>query len=270
MNTNCSDWRPLLIDYIDGQLAPAIRAKVEEHVKSCADCTAEVKEFSKLFEEISAAPMEQPSPALKENFQNMLQSELNIAATMEMLKKKQEPTVIAIKKSTIWLQIAASLILVFGGVFAGMQMKNDGPSSREIAGMKTELQQMKEAMMLNLLSGESASDRIRAVSYAEEFPHPNPTVIEALFHTVNSDNNVNVRLAAANSLARFSNDPAIMDSLVASLRRQKEPLVQIVLITILTDKKEPKAIGPIRDIISNKETLQPVKQVAEEGLKKVI
>ena len=77
-------------------------------------------------------------------------------------------------------------------------------------------------------------------------------------------------MAAANALAKFSNDPLVTDALINSLKKQTEPLVQIVLITILTDKKESKAIAPIRAIISDEKTLPPVKQVAEEGLKKVI
>lgn len=270
MNTNCSDIRTLLIDYIDGQLAPAIRNKVDEHLKACAECRDELAQFSRLFEEMSTAPLEQPSPSLKENFQSMLQSELNIAATMEMLKSRQEPKVVPMRKNTVWLQVAASVVLVLGGLFAGMQLKGDQSATREIASVKTELQQMKEAMMLNLLNEESASDRIRAVSYAEELNNPDQKIIQALLNTVNADNNVNVRVAAANSVARFSGDPKVVDSLVASLRTQTEPLVQIVLITILTDKKESKAIAPIREIISNKQTLAPVKQVAEQGLKKVI
>lgn len=269
MSTNCSDLRPLLIDYIDGQLAPAIRTKVEEHLKTCRDCQEEANQFRRLFDEMAMSPLEQPSPALKENFNIMLQSELNIAATMDMLKSKQEPKVVPMRRSA-WLQVAASIILVLGGLFAGMQLKSDTKTSQEISSVRSELQQMKEAMMLSLLNQESASDRIRAVSYAEDLSNPDQRVIQALINTVNDDNNVNVRLAAANTVARFSNDPKVVDSLVASLRKQTEPLVQIVLITILTDKKELKAVEPIREIISNKQTLAPVKQVAEQGLKKVI
>jgi len=268
----CNDVQTLLIDYIDGQLAPAIREKVEQHLKICETCKEEVAQFQKLFSEMATAQLEQPGPALKENFNTMLQSEINIAATMEMLRNREEKKVVPMKSNAALLRIAASVVLVVAGVFAGMQLKNKGgaDADQRLTAMNRELQFMKETMMLNLLNEESASDRIRAVGYADEMNKPDQKIIMALLETVNTDDNVNVRMAAANALAKFSGDPAVTDALISSLKKQTEPLVQIVLITILTDKKEAKAIAPIRAIISDKKTLAPVKQVAEEGLKKVI
>jgi HEAT repeat protein len=273
MNTNCSDIHNLLIDYIDGQLAPAVRDKVEQHLRTCPACSEEVAQYKKLFSEMSATQLEQPSPALKENFKTMLQSELNIAATMEMLKTRQEAPVVKMKAPAILLRVAACLVLVAIGAFGALQFSKPAVevTAQEVKELKTEMQQVKEAMLLTMLSGQSASDRIRAASSAEELSNPDQRIIQALLHTMNADENVNVRLAAVNSIAKFSaNNPKVVDSLVASLSQQTEPLVQIVLITILTDKKETKAIAPIREIISNKQTLAPVKQVAEQGLKKVI
>lgn len=270
MNTNCSDISPLLIDYIDGQLAPAIRDKVAEHLRGCADCRNEVEQFKQLFDEMATVQLEQPSPALRENFNLMLQSELNIAATTEMLKKRKEANVVPIKPKRVWMQIAASIILVAGGLIAGMLINNNGSLKSELTVVKAEMQSMKETMMLNMLSQESASDRIQAVSYAEEFNKPNPKILQALIQTMNTDDNINVRLAAINAIGRSLSDTAVVESLVSSLRTQKEPLVQIALITMLTDQKEKKAIEPIREIISNTETLPPVKQIAEQGLKKII
>ena len=275
MNTNCNDVKSLLIDYIDGQLAPAIRDKVEEHLKGCMDCREEIVQFKKLFEEMASTKLEQPSPALKENFNLMLQSELNISATMEMLKTKEEPKIVKMRTGSRWLQIAASVVLVAGGMFAGMQLKNTPATTiayngTEITELKEEVKEMKEAMLLNLLNEESASDRIRAVGYADEINNPDPKIIHALINTLNEDKNLNVRLAAINSLAKFSGNPIVVDSLIASLGKQTEPLLQIVLIKILTDQKQTKAIEPIKAILSNKQTLQTVKEIAEQGLKKLM
>lgn len=272
MNTHCNDVRPLLIDYIDGQLAPAIRDKVEEHIKGCLDCREEIAQFKKLFQEMASTKLAHPSPALKENFNIMLQSELNISATMEMLKSRQDPKLVPMKTGSRWLQIAASILLVAVGLFAGMQLKTTPPSynGTEITDLKEEVKEMKEAMLLNLLNEESASDRIRAVSYADELSNPDQKIIQALINTLNADKNLNVRLAAINSVAKFSGNPEVVDALIASLSKQTEPLLQIVLINILTDQKQTKAIESIKAIISNKQTLAPVKEIAEQGLKKVM
>jgi len=92
-------------------------------------------------------------------------------------------------------------------------------------------------------------------------------VIEVLVGTLNHDKNVNVRLAALYSLASFADNRVVRDSLVASLPRQTEPLIQVMLINLLAAKKDSRAIGPIKEIISNRNTLPAVKEAAEQSLK---
>jgi hypothetical protein len=171
-----------------------------------------------------------------------------------------------------WItRIAACFVLILGGVFIGLLFQRSGTDSRgsEMAELKSEVTAMKEALMFNLLSDASASERIKAVSYADNMNNPGDDVIDALFNTLNNDDNVNVRLAALNAINKFARDRRVRDSLVASLRLQKEPILQIVLINILTGQKEARARQPIKDILQNKETLAPVKDAAEKGLKQL-
>src|SRR5690349_12509432 len=142
MNAQCNDVKNLLIDYIDGQLAPAIREKVEHHLKTCELCKEELLQFQQLFSEMATTQLEQPSPALKENFNTMLQSELNISATMEMLKSREEKKVVPLKSNGAFLRIAASVILVLAGVFAGMQIKKSSVDGELVRNMNREMQDM--------------------------------------------------------------------------------------------------------------------------------
>jgi hypothetical protein len=266
----CNEVEPLLIDYIDAQLSPAARANVEQHLKNCVVCSHILEEYKTLFHAMDDDKMVKPGPALREKFDIMLQSELNIDATARILKEEKETKVIAMKKPSLFLRIAASVILVAGGVLIGMRIipakQTILTNSSEIADLKTEVKEMKEALMFNLLTDESATERIKAVNYVEQMNNPDNKVINALLNTMNQDKNVNVRLAALYSVAKFAGSQAVRDSLVSSLPRQKEPIMQIVLINILTEKKETKAIGPIKDILSDKKTLKPVKDIAEKGL----
>jgi HEAT repeat protein len=126
---------------------------------------------------------------------------------------------------------------------------------------------MKETLMFNGLTEESASERIKAVSYADEIKQPDNKIVNALINTLNEDKNVNVRLAALYAVAKFSDEPGVSEALVASLSKQTEPLMQIALINILTEKKEAKAKQPIRKILQDKNTLPPVKEIAQKGLR---
>jgi hypothetical protein len=78
---------------------------------------------------------------------------------------------------------------------------------------------------------------------------------------------VNVRLASLYALSKFSDRPEVTDSLVGSLSKQTEPVIQIVLINMLADKKEAKAKKPIEDILSDQKTMKEVKDIAAKKLK---
>lgn len=270
MEMKCHDIDLLLIDYLDGNLQNGEKKAVEKHLESCERCHTELMQYRELFNAIGDHQSERPSPVLRENFNTMLQSELNILATTNILKQESEPRKAkVIQFSGMLVKAAAVVVLVAGGVFVGTLIKKDSPTvvpSTEMAGLKNEVAEMKAALMFNLLKDESASERLKAVNYAEQMSNPDPEVIGALINTMNGDASVNVRLAALNSISKFSSNQLVRDSLLNSLKTQKEPLVQIVLINVLTDKKELKAKQSLQDIISNKETIQPVREAAKKGL----
>jgi hypothetical protein len=220
---------------------------------------------------------EMPSAALRENFQTMLQSELNMEAMASLLQspaKAERPHGMLVSFfASAAGRAAAAVILLAGGVAIGMAIK-PSPVSGTVAvvdSLKTEVRdlekKMQEQKMLSLIDDESASERIKAVSYAEEMAAPDQQVIDALFNSLNSDKNVNVRLAALYSLARFADRHVVRDSLVSSLGMQTEPIIQVVLINLLAEKRERKAIAPIQEIMTNKKTLKEVKDAAQKSLK---
>lgn len=267
----CHELEPLLIDYLDGALSPAMRSKVDTHLATCAACKTVLEEYRILFRNIEAAPFEKPGPALREKFDIMLQSELNIDATTRIIKEEGTAKVVHLKKPSLFLRVAACVILVAAGVFIGTRLTPgmvQEKNSTEIAGLKNEVKEMKETLLFNLLNDESASERIKGVNYAEEIgSNTDEKIIGAMFNTLNNDKNLNVRLAALYSVAKFAGSQSVRDSLVASLPKQTEPIIQIVLINILTERKESRAIEPIRKILMDKRTMKPVKDIAEKGLR---
>jgi HEAT repeat protein len=121
-----------------------------------------------------------------------------------------------------------------------------------------------------MLKDESSSNRIQAVSYVDELDKADENVIQVLIKTLNYDKNVNVRMAAAYALSKFSDQRAVCDSLVRSLSLQSDPILQVTLINILAERKEKSALRPIQEIIANKSTLKEVRDVAENSLRVLI
>jgi hypothetical protein len=266
---SCNEVEPLLVDLLDGQLSSGVRTAVQQHVGNCAACREALNQYRQMFQTMSAMEEEVPGPGLQDKFDTMLQSELNIHATTTIVNVNAASRTPVIKTYSFLLKVAACIALVTAGIFIGKQLtgSTEPSGTLQMSELQKEVREMKETMMLNLLSQESASERIKAVNYVEGMNKPDQKVIHALIHTLNNDENVNVRLAALSSVSKFSSDPKISDSLLASLGKQTEPIMQIVLIKIFTDQKESKAIGPIRKILQNEQTLQPVKDMAEKGLK---
>jgi len=263
----CYDAESLLIDYLDAQLHPGDKVPLEKHLQGCPHCRQVLEEYRALFTAIQSNKAEKPGPGLREKFENMLQSELNIESTARIVDMKVSSAAPVIKMSSLLWKIAASVILVASGVFIGTMFTNGKGVNTEVAGLKNEVNEMKETLMFNGLTDESASERIKAVSYADEINQPDDEIVKALITTINEDKNVNVRLAALYAVAKFSDSPGVSDALVASLTKQTEPLMQIALINILTEKKESKAKQPISNIIQDKNTLAPVKEIAQKGLR---
>jgi hypothetical protein len=284
---NCKEIHAKLIDWLDGSLDAATAAAIGEHVASCAECSREATELKELLVTMQDSPMEVPPPVLRESFETMLQSELNMLTTANIIQEfpaegqdksglggslSVQPGKIARLPFTapIW-RVAAALILLGSGIGIGTALKSrpapESSTNETLAALRQEVKEMKEEVTLNMIDDESASQRMKAVSYAEQMASPDQQVIDVLINTLNQDKNVNVRLAALYSLQRFSDRRAVRDSLVSSLRIQKEPIIQVVLINLLAEKRDTRAIKPIQDIMTDKKTLKEVKEAAQRSLR---
>ena len=265
----CNDIQLFLIDYLDNELDNSTREQVESHLATCPACSTEVKQLQLIQDNIESVEMEIPSPALRKGFTDMLLEE----EKNERRGNNQQPVpggkVVSIKLSSLLWRAAAAVIILFVGIVIGNKVKFGSDQPGPMAVHPTEQQSSKQKILTDMLDDESPSQRIEAVNYAEGFAVNDKKVINVLLNTLNTDKNANVRVAAVYALEKFSADKTVVDSLVISLTKQTEPVVQILLIDMLTAKKAIKAIKPMQDIISNSKTIQPVKDAAQKGLKQL-
>ncbi len=280
---HCKEIQAVLIEYLDQSLDIGLSAVVKKHIDSCSACQREVQEVQELLVAMKETPPEKPTKALRDNFNTLLQSELNMATMTHLLEENEtDPAGEAENRQKrrttgggkllpfsgpVW-KVAAAILLLVGGAWIGavFQGKKDVRPD-QIAALQKEVKEMKQVLLFSLIDDESASQRIKAVSYAEEMSNPDQPVVEALMNTLNNDKNANVRLAALYSLARWADNRTVRDSLVLSLGKQTEPIVQIVLINLLAEKRETRAIAPMKAILSNEKALKEVKEAAQKGLR---
>jgi len=266
----CNDIELLLIDYLDNELDNSIREQVDNHLKTCEACSTEVKQLQLIQDNIATTEMQQPGPALRANFLAALQNEEAELAKQDNVRQLPGKKVISLTVGGLVWRAAAAIIILFTGILIGNKVKFGGQDpAGPIAQLPTDKQNEKRKILTDMLDDESPSQRIEAVNYAEGIAANDQKVINVLLNTLNTDKNTNVRVAAVYALEKFSGDKTVLDSLTASLPKQTEPVVQILLIDMLAAKKATKAIKPMQDIIQNSKNIQPVKDAAAKGLKQL-
>jgi hypothetical protein len=266
----CEELESIMIDYLDGKLDCNRNQEIEKHLETCERCLDELRDTQKMLELISNDEMIKPDDSLRINFYHMLHNEIR--------KNEVRTTDTILTKQIKWYEkgvyrIAAGIALLTGGTFLGILFYsgiNNSGQAKELSQLKSEVNALRETAMFTMLKDESSSYRIQGVNYADEIDSPDENIINALVKTLNNDRNINVRMAAAYALARFTSQRPVCDSLVKSLSLQNDPILQITLINILVDLGEKSALEPIQQIINSDETLEEVKTVAVKGARLLI
>ena len=266
----CEELEPVMIDYLDGKLDGNQKQEIEKHLETCERCLDELRDTQKMLELISDDEMIKPDDSLRINFYHMLHNEIrkNEVRTTDTIQTKQ----IKWYEKGVY-RIAAGIALLIGGTFLGIIFYsgiNNSDRVKELSQLKSEVNALRETAMFTMLKDESSSYRIQAVNYADEIDSPDENIVNALVKTLNNDRNINVRMAAAYALARFTSQRSVCDSLVKSLSLQNDPILQITLINILVDLGEKSALETIQQIINSDETLDEVKTVAAKGARLLI
>lgn len=255
--------KELLIDYIDGNLP----AELEDFVKKQLDKSEEValayqqlKELSGL---MSASTDLEPDSTLRDDFL------LEIEKELEQVEKALESDEAKVIGWTISWKVAAAVALLAISFFAGRWVVQQDARDKELAQLKVELEHTKELVLSSLQNKTSASTRLHGVNAAYESENADAEIIRVLIKTMNEDENVNVRLAAVQALAQFSDQPGVVNALVQALEVQKEALVQIALINLMVELKEGRALEKLERIIRDKNTLEAVKDEAHMAVFKL-
>lgn len=272
---NCEQIAELLPDYLQGSLADEQMRRIDDHLHQCAACSDEVAVWKKM----SLLPTEQPSPELRARFEAMLHAYPSAtagapgtAATNAAANVKQGfdwGTV------TRWLRspvgaLAWSVALIVIGVLIGTRVGDANSSrERELADMHAELTNMRQVVALSMLQQQSASERLQGVTYTSREEHLDPQVFAALLHTLRYDNSVDVRLAALDVLSRRAGQPQVRKSVVDALQTQQSPMVQVALIDLLTEWRDPDAAQRLRNFQQTPNLNPTVRQRAQWAVSKL-
>jgi hypothetical protein len=249
---DCKKIQEQFTRHLESSLSEGASSDVEKHLKSCSDCQKELDEMKAFLLVLESQEMEKPSSNLRMNFAR------NLAVEIE---EKELKTIPLNPKQNwkLYLRVAATVLLIVSAFLLGKQQAN-------ITRIAKNIQKGDKKEVLDLLKNNSASKRILAVYSAEKFTKKDTKIIQALINRLFFDKNTNVRLAAAETLLKFSSERMVRDALIKSLETDKSTAVQIELIQILSKIQEKRALKPMEEMLKKEETPQYVKQQLQLNL----
>ncbi len=261
---NCKEIKDLITDYQYDNMDKARKALVEEHLNSCSGCTQIHQEFIHIIDTINQVKEELPDKDLELAFNDMLAKEKEVLKISKSIVLKPKN-----KMFKSMLKVAAALFLMVSSYLFG-NYKSNTSQINEIATLKQEKTEMLTIATLSLMENESASKRIQAVKYSQELENPDNEILNALINEMLYDKLVNVRLASARALERFSEYNIVKDAYIEALKIEENTSMQIELIEILAHIKEKRAIPKMKELLNDENTPLFIKDKLKSKLQNLI
>lgn len=228
---NCELARERMVDRWIAGVDEAQLFELNQHVDGCASCKAEYETLSALWNGLGEFPMEEPSVNLRANFHQMMEA-YRIGSANAAPPRKSAGFLEYLQglwPRQAWQQFAVAAMALVFGLVAGHLYTSRNHDLERIGQLSSEVQHMKQLVALSLLQQQSASERLRGVSYSVRM-EADDEVLNALLRTLNHDPNVNVRLAAVDALKQFGSRNRVKQGLRQAVLNQDSPLLQMALI----------------------------------------
>lgn len=241
-----------VMDYWDDRTPPAQKRALKAELLAAGYTEVELDELKEFFLSLDETSVPEPDERLDRKFYRMLTAE-----TARHDSEMEKEGAIA----QLWQRIERQFLpktgyafaLVFFGWVLGTWVTPGAVGGGRMRRMASEITEMKEMVMLSQLRQESPSERLKAVTLAEEWHDDDAKIVTALMRTLNGDPNVNVRLATVETLSRFTDNPDVRRGLIESINRQQSPLVQLALAELMGRLQEKKAKPELNRLLKNKE-----------------
>ena len=201
------------VDFISGSMTEDEARRFEKFLDENSQYREKFNDLQDVWGMMEEIDSPKPSEKMDEAFFEMLSSEMDKERSKR--PKNGLPNWLSIVFKP---QLAYGIFLLALGLGIGYVLAptaETGPTEILVADNETE--EVRQKLVLTLLEQPSANQRLQGVSEANKFENADEIVIKALLQTLNSDSNVNVRLAAIESLTNYVDNPMVRQGLVQSI-----------------------------------------------------
>ena len=275
---NCTQAQDRFADLLDPRLAGDETAEVRTHLASCPDCQREYSALAQTLAALDALPAAKPGPALRKNFYAMLEEEKNSATSIQAAAFRHRRTA----RASLWRWIlapAAAGVLALGAFLAGTRYtapatpgidpattKVIASLQHQIATLQGQVDSVGQLVVTSLNQQRSTSERLQGVLATLDKKNPDQKVISDLIGSLALDPSINVRLSALDALYPHADQQVVRSSVLATLPREPNPLVQVAMIDFLVAARDREA-SPELERMARSETIdRAVREAAKRGL----
>ena len=270
---HCEAVRDGFADYLAHSLDATAARLLEEHVSSCAWCQREYAGVDAIWEALGEArPALVPSNRMRERFSAMVTAERALSdrrpASRPIGPRMWTASLGSTGGPLVQTALAASLLiagLVVGRAIAS-RPASPAPQGSDIAEVRSELREMRQLLTLSLMQQQSATERLRGVSWTAQIDQPGNEVVAALLDTLLHDQNVNVRLAAIDALRRVSDRADVRVGTKRAVTDTSSPLLQVAVIDFMVETRDPQAPDLFRTLAQDQSVDASVRGRAQWGL----
>ncbi|MBN2416857.1 HEAT repeat domain-containing protein [bacterium] len=243
----------LVMDYWDDATPPERKRELKQELLAAGYTEAELNDLKRFLISLDDMPVPEPGEELDRAFYRMLAEE-TAKAGRKTARNGNKPALFWKRiEQQLMPKLGYAFALVFLGWVLGTWVTPGAVGGSRMERMAAEISEMKEMVMLAQLQQDSPSERLKAVTLAEEWTDADAKIVTVLMRTLDSDPNVNVRLATVETLSRFTDNPVVRRGLIESINRQQSPLVQLALAELMGRLQEESAKPELNRLLENKE-----------------
>jgi hypothetical protein len=250
---NCEQAREAMADVLVG----THDAGFEDHLCACGACAAEFNRMQFSWRRMDSWKDEEPAPYVRARFHEMLDAYEHGA------RDRRSRSAWSWWPARPAWQLAIAAACLAAGFFGG---RGFTVQHSDVAELRKEMTGMRQLVTLSLLQQQSASERLRGVTWSYQTETSDMEVLGALLRTINTDPNVNVRLAAIDAVRNFGNSPVARRGLVQALPKQTSPLAQIALVDTLVDLRQTDAKPQIERLLGSTDLDPTVRERLQEAM----
>lgn len=258
-------YMPLALDFIEGRLDAEGEKALQQGIAAGHIDEQELRELALLYGKMPVIPVAVPSERMRNRFREAL------AAEQEKLAEPSFKDKLSAWWQAAWMnplagQLTFGLLLLLFGIGIGYLLRPTQQYEQQLTQLSTEVQQMRELMILSMLEQSSPTERLKAVNMGYELHAADSRVIEALLKTLVADPNINVRLAAVEALQQHASQPLVRQGLIEAIGYQDSPIVQIALADLMVELQEKGAVEPMKKLLEEQQVHENVRQKIENSI----